>query len=458
MANSQRTYGIDVSVWQNRVTWSRVSSQPNVKFAITKATQGDFLVDPQFQNNWTGIRNAGLIRGAYHFFSPRIDPIRQANTFLGQIGDTLRPDDFPPILDFEYYPDYIKLEWQRYSVAGRIDRIQRCLDRIERETGRLPMIYTSFSSWQEITGNHTGFTRYPLWVAHYGSSLPGPLMPAGNWGGNGWNLWQYSDSGRVNGVGGNVDENWFNGSVQDLINFIGGNPDPVDILSRLTNKEVYTAFQQVSVALGISVTTLLDRATLRYIADETIANYAYGGPLLKEMNLAQSEKDALVVAATEILAERPDGIPPGFTNQDMIDAFYRAAEQLRLDGWELIIRAGLQELALDRGALYAGPIVSQLSLNDGEKVALKDVIGYDTLGPAAVGPYPGLTNQKMINLFYRAAPPISDAYWNWIERAGLTSMAIPDTNRSLPYSGPKIEVLPGLNNAEKDALLALLLV
>jgi len=231
--NLSRTYGIDVSVWQGRVTWPQVKNQSHVRFALAKATQGDYLVDPQFQNNWTGIRNAGLIRGAYHFFSPRIHPINQANYFVRQIENTLRPEDFPPIVDIEYYPKYIEQEWQRFSIPDRIDRIRRCLDRVERDTGRVPIIYTSASSWRAITDNDSSFTRYPLWVANYGQALTNPLMPQGNWGGQGWKLWQFSDTGRVRGVSGNVDENWFNGTLQEMEDFIGdGGPKLVDILGK----------------------------------------------------------------------------------------------------------------------------------------------------------------------------------------------------------------------------------
>jgi GH25 family lysozyme M1 (1,4-beta-N-acetylmuramidase) len=62
-------------------------------------------------------------------------------------------------------------------------------------------------------------------VAHYGAASPS--IPAG-W--SGWTFWQHSDAGRVPGIGGDVDLNWFNGSEAELQAFIatGGLPDATD--------------------------------------------------------------------------------------------------------------------------------------------------------------------------------------------------------------------------------------
>jgi hypothetical protein len=67
-----------------------------------------------------------------------------------------------------------------------------------------------------------------------------------------------------------------------------------------------------------------------------------------------------------------------------------------------------------------------------------------------------LTNQKMINIFYTAGGKLDIPGWMLIERAGLTSLAIPNSNRQLMYTGPKIEDIPSLNDHEKDVILSLL--
>src|SRR5216684_110825 len=59
--------GIDVSHHQHQVNWYLVA-EAGISFALAKATEGVTFVDPQFSANWIGIKNAGIIRGPYHFF------------------------------------------------------------------------------------------------------------------------------------------------------------------------------------------------------------------------------------------------------------------------------------------------------------------------------------------------------------------------------------------------------
>lgn len=67
-----------------------------------------------------------------------------------------------------------------------------------------------------------------------------------------------------------------------------------------------------------------------------------------------------------------------------------------------------------------------------------------------------ITNQTMINIFYTAGGKLDIHGWTLIDRAGLTFMAIPDSNRQLMYTGPKIEEIPTLSDHEKDVILSIL--
>jgi hypothetical protein len=67
-----------------------------------------------------------------------------------------------------------------------------------------------------------------------------------------------------------------------------------------------------------------------------------------------------------------------------------------------------------------------------------------------------LTNQKMVNIFYTAGGKLNIDGWTLIERAGLTYVAIPDSNRQMMYTGPRIEAISSLNDHEKDVILSIL--
>ncbi|MFN8499877.1 MAG: glycoside hydrolase family 25 protein [Anaerolineae bacterium] len=59
---------------------------------------------------------------------------------------------------------------------------------------------------------------------------------------------------------------------------------------------------------------------------------------------------------------------------------------------------------------------------------------------------PNVTNQKMIDAF---ATVFGDRYWEAIEQAGLSWMAIPQSSRALVYAGPPIANLPVLSAEDK---------
>ena len=78
------------------------------------------------------------------------------------------------------------------------------------------MIYTSPSFGNEYLTDER-FTQYPLWIANYNVSEPS--VPSA-WGNKGWDFWQYSQKGNVEGIEGDVDLDTFNGTLEQLQQFI----------------------------------------------------------------------------------------------------------------------------------------------------------------------------------------------------------------------------------------------
>ena len=190
--------GIDVSHFQGTVDWQQVAAA-GMAFAFAKATEGITYVDPQLAANWPGIRAAGLVRGAYHFFEPNDDATAQAQNFLTNVK--LAPGDLPPVLDVE--------------VTGGVENAQiwsgvaTWLQVVEQATGRQPIIYTAPGFWSSHAPD-LALTSYPLWLADYATQ---PTLPTG-WAS--WLFWQHSQSGSVAGVTGAVDLDLFNGTLAQL--------------------------------------------------------------------------------------------------------------------------------------------------------------------------------------------------------------------------------------------------
>lgn len=214
-AAAQKPLGIDISRFQGTIDWADVSAS-GVRFAFVQASRGsgsdcavkpdDCGPDPYLASNRVNAVAAGLQIGFYHrafasggtMAAARADAIAEADVFLAQVG-TLVSGNLVPVLDVE--TPFTGLDANRLRTWVRV-----WLKRVYRRLGRKPMIYTNASSWG-ATGDTKEFAKakYPLWVAEWG--VRKPSVPAGNWAGRGWSVWQYTSSGSVSGISGRVDMN-----------------------------------------------------------------------------------------------------------------------------------------------------------------------------------------------------------------------------------------------------------
>lgn len=183
---------IDVSHHQNdkgKIDWAKVKAD-GVAGAFIKATEGTKGIDIKFSSNAQGAPLAGLKVGFYHYAHPELnDPYTEAVNFFKTVK-TFKAD-FPHVLDVEG------------EAAGNKDLTAWCvtwLQEVERLTGHPAMIYTGASFARSYLGK--ALAKWPLWVAHYGTDTP---MANNTW--NNWAVFQYTSSGAVNGIVGNVDVN-----------------------------------------------------------------------------------------------------------------------------------------------------------------------------------------------------------------------------------------------------------
>lgn len=189
-------HGIDVSKYQQTISWTAVKEMKvrhiRLQFAFIKATEGNSNTDPFFKRNWRKSRQAGITRGAYHFFIATKDGRTQAKNFIKRVS--LEPGDLPPVLDVE----------QTYGASAATIRkeVKAWLDMVEAHYGVKPILYTNVDFYE--TYLEDDFDNYPLWVAHY-------LQPEKPRIGRDWSFWQHSEQGRVNGILSKVDFNVFSG-------------------------------------------------------------------------------------------------------------------------------------------------------------------------------------------------------------------------------------------------------
>lgn len=199
--------GIDVSVYQGTINWTAVKGD-GVKFAYIRASDGLNSIDSKFATNWSGSRAAGVLHGAYQFFRPGQDAIAQADLLLDKIGGHLAADDLPPVIDVEASDGQ--------SAAVITSKVKAWVEHVKAATGRDPVIYTGFYFWRDSVGA-PDITSSALWHAQYTTAACPNIAPP--W--QQWAIWQYSSTGTVAGISGDVDMDRWNGDMASLQAFLG---------------------------------------------------------------------------------------------------------------------------------------------------------------------------------------------------------------------------------------------
>ncbi|MFE4052077.1 lysozyme [Streptomyces sp. YIM B13518] len=213
LAPTDGVQGIDVSHWQGGIDWTSVRDA-GIQFAWMKATEGTTYKDDRFNTNYPAAHAAGVIRGAYHFALPDASSGAAQATYFAANGGGWSRDHLtlPGVLDIEHNP-YGAMCYGLSTTQMRT-WINDFHTAYKARTTRDVVIYTTASWWNTCTGNWTGMSaKSPLWVAHW-TSASSPAVPSGF---PTWTVWQYTSTGSVPGVSGNVDRDQFNGSRDRLL-------------------------------------------------------------------------------------------------------------------------------------------------------------------------------------------------------------------------------------------------
>lgn len=201
MPRSFDIHGVDISHYQGKIDWAAFAQNKQsffpIHFIFMKATEGGDLADKYFMQNFDSAYKYNIIRGAYHFFQPKTDAIKQAQFFINHVS--LKKGDLPPVLDVETTGKLKKADLQR--------AVKIWLDEVESHYGVKPILYASWKFKEKyLDGNE--LNKYPYWIAHY-------YADSVHYQGE-WKFWQHTDVGSVPGIEKLVDLNVFNGTLDEL--------------------------------------------------------------------------------------------------------------------------------------------------------------------------------------------------------------------------------------------------
>lgn len=178
------TRGVDLSSYQGEVAMETLASQ-NVEFAYIKATEGDTYVDSRFAENWAAAAEAGLLAGAYHYFSYTTSGSAQATHYIETVGSL--DGRLIPVVDMELTKEE---KANPPDKAAVVTALRAYVAVIEEEYGVRPMIYATRDYYKQYLADD--FADYPRWVRSV-------LWPVYFEAGGDWVLWQYDDHGEIEG-------------------------------------------------------------------------------------------------------------------------------------------------------------------------------------------------------------------------------------------------------------------
>ncbi|MGL4438132.1 MAG: glycoside hydrolase family 25 protein [Bosea sp. (in: a-proteobacteria)] len=214
-AQNYPVHGIDVSRWQAEIDWSAVRAA-GTRFVFVKATEGGDHIDPRFLVNWNGARAAGIPVGAYHFVYWCRPAHEQAQWFVQHIPRD--PDALPPVLDLEWN-GHSRTCPRKVSKELALEKARLMLRELEQHTGKIPIIYTDITFHKEVLEGEAGFERYPFWLRSVAAK------PEERYANRPWAFWQYTTTGRIPGIRGDVDRNTFAGTDQEFTGWLRGEYD-----------------------------------------------------------------------------------------------------------------------------------------------------------------------------------------------------------------------------------------
>jgi hypothetical protein len=216
-----RALGIDVSRYQGTINWTSVKSAGKA-FAWAQASRGLTSPNANFAANMNNGKAAGVFMGAYHYATPSANnPATEANYFWNLAGPYIKADGktLMPMLDIEEFTGHV-------GASSYSDWANQWCDAVVAKAAAVgvsinPALYMSACS---ACNFGSSANQWGADIANYNgqSSQTGTPWSACSscnfWGGGAWDFWQYSSSGSVSGISGDVDLDVFNGTTTDLLN------------------------------------------------------------------------------------------------------------------------------------------------------------------------------------------------------------------------------------------------
>ncbi|MEN9917963.1 MAG: hypothetical protein RL662_399 [Bacteroidota bacterium] len=194
--------GIDVSHHNPILDWREVNSQ-NIAFAYIKATEGVTHNDRNYGYNYKLAKEAGVKVGSYHFYNFGISGYDQAKHFIDvascQSGDLL------PAIDVEHSSANPYSSDTAY-INNTIKELTILEGELHQYYGLHPVIYTNQDCYKLYIKNR--FPNNPIWISSLNNDPTEDIEK--------WVIWQFTHTGKLPTVVGDIDFNYFRYPIDRL--------------------------------------------------------------------------------------------------------------------------------------------------------------------------------------------------------------------------------------------------
>ena len=270
-SNDRLYNGIDVSEWQGTINFEQVANS-GIEIVYIRASEGTEYVDPYFKENYEKAKENGLKIGFYHFLTAtNIEEARaEAEFFVSNIKGT--EPECKLAMDFEIFDNLSAEEVNEIS--------QAFLETVQNLSGKECVIYSDAYNAREVFSQELA-EKYAIWVADYFVEEP---EDNGKW--LSWVGFQYTDRGRVEGIDGNVDKDYFTNGI--LLNSTSKIPEDI-------TEDKQQEFKYIIIESGNTLSQIAEEYNTSYEYLARINNIAnpnliYTG---QELKVPVLEKDAI---------------------------------------------------------------------------------------------------------------------------------------------------------------------
>ena len=194
--------GVDVSRHNGKVNWERLKYE-GIAFAYIKSTEGSSHIDVKYGDNYKRAKEAEVKVGAYHFYTFGLDGLLQAKHFIH--NTTVSSNDLIPAIDVEHshINRYSKDNNYKQHVINELIKLER---ELYEYFGVRPLIYTNKDCYKLYIEDY--FPENKIWMSDLHNK---PQIKDDN-----WIMWQFSHTGNIDGISGDIDLNYFRYSFRQF--------------------------------------------------------------------------------------------------------------------------------------------------------------------------------------------------------------------------------------------------